>query len=134
MRWYAVTLVTLLFLLSSAAIVPPKNVGKTTCFKCHSYEQRTVQGTPHDDDKSCEGCHGPGEQHLKSGGDPGKMFSYAKASPDEIRARCGECHRDPIMARHAEGDVSCTSCHSSHHYVRKKYLLKADDNVLNNPA
>jgi len=134
MRRSSVLLILTLALLPLSAVVPPRNVGKTTCFKCHTYEQRTVQGTPHDDEKSCEGCHGPGEQHLKSGGSSGSIFSFLKANPDEIRARCGECHRDAIMARHAEGDVSCTSCHSSHHYVRKKYLLKADDNLLHNPA
>ena len=126
-------LITLLFLFSATATTPPKYVGKASCYKCHSYEQRTAAGTPHDGDKGCEGCHGPGEQHLKSG-NGGSIFSFMKATPDEIRARCGECHREPIMSRHATGDVSCTSCHSSHHYVRKKYLLKADDDLLHNPA
>ncbi|HWR16544.1 MAG TPA: hypothetical protein VN577_17095 [Terriglobales bacterium] len=119
--------------LSVSAADPQKTTGKHACFKCHLPEQRTMQGTPHEE-KGCEGCHGPGEQHLRGGGDPAKIFSFVKASPAEVRERCGQCHRDPVMERHAEGDVACISCHSSHHYVRKKYLLKADDNLMQNPA
>jgi hypothetical protein len=105
----------------------PKSVGKDTCTKCHQSQRRTITGTPHDDVKACEGCHGGGEQHLKSGGDAATIFSYRRATAAEVRARCGQCHHNPTMEKHAQGDVACTSCHSSHHYIQKKYLLKPGD-------
>jgi hypothetical protein len=105
----------------------PKPVGREACARCHSYERRTTAGTPHEDGKSCEGCHGSGEKHVQSGGDAGTMLSFRRATAEEVRARCGQCHRNPVMAKHAEGDVACTACHSSHHYIQKKYLLKPTD-------
>lgn len=113
---------------------PQRNVGKETCWSCHASQQRTVAGTPHELGKSCEACHGPGEAHLKSPQDPRSIFSYRGASADAVRAKCAQCHKNPVMAHHAEGDVSCLACHSSHHYLRKKYLLKAGDDPLAHPA
>jgi hypothetical protein len=89
-----------------------------------------VAGTSHDDGMSCEGCHGTGEKHLKSGGDAGTMFSFRRATAEEVRARCGQCHQNAVMAKHAEGDISCIACHSAHHYVDKKHLLKPGDTEL----
>ena len=108
----------------------PKDVGKDACARCHLYERKMIGGTPHDDTKACEGCHGAGEKHLKSGGDTSTIFSYRRAAAEEVRARCGQCHQNPAMAKHAQGDVACTSCHSAHHYIRKKYLLKPEDTEL----
>jgi hypothetical protein len=134
MRPYLAGVLLLLvpFLLSAGT--PSKNMGKRSCVRCHAQEQKTVLETPHDSDQSCESCHGSGEQHLKSGGDPASMFSFVKASADEVRAKCNQCHQNPVMNRHAAGDVSCISCHSAHHYARKKHLLRADDNVLEDIA
>ena len=118
-------LVTFLFGQSTPQL--PKDVGKDACARCHAYERRTTAQTSHDDAKSCEGCHGAGEKHLRTGGDASTMFSYRRATAEEVRARCGQCHQNPAMQKHAQGDVSCTACHSSHHYVQRKYLLKPVD-------
>ncbi len=115
------------FLFGQSAPQFPTNVGAGACSRCHAYERRTTTHTPHDDIKSCEGCHGAGEKHLKTGGDASTMFSYRRATAEEVRVRCGQCHQNPTMQKHAEGDVACTACHSSHHYVKKKYLLKPVD-------
>jgi Zn finger protein HypA/HybF involved in hydrogenase expression len=109
-------------------------VGKRACSKCHVQQQRTLQGTPHDSQKFCEACHSPGEKHLKAPSDPSTIFSFKRATAEEIRVRCRECHSNQLMERHAAGDVSCISCHSSHHYVRKKYLLKSDDVLVHEAA
>jgi len=131
-RWLPA--IVLLFCLNTLAQQPQRHVGKEACWSCHAAEQKAVAGTPHENGKSCEACHGPGDAHLKSPQDPRSIFSYRGASADEVRARCGECHKNPVMARHAEGDVSCLACHSSHHYLKKKYLLKANDDPLAHPA
>ena len=106
-----------------------KPLGRQVCVRCHVPEQRTLPSTPHDNDKACESCHGAGEQHLKSGGNPETMFSFARASAAQVVARCEQCHKNAVMEKHASGDVSCVSCHSVHHYARRKYLLKGDDSM-----
>lgn len=126
-RPYLILLSFLLAMFACSHAQLPKAVGKDACTKCHASERRTIGGTPHDDSKSCEGCHGAGEKHLRSSGEAGSIFSYRRATADEVRARCGQCHQNAVMAKHAEGDVACTSCHSAHHYVQRKYLLKPED-------
>ena len=110
-----------------------KATGRRSCVSCHGAEDRTVTATAHDSERSCEQCHGSGEQHLRKP-ERGTMFSFSRATAEEVRARCRECHRDPVMENHAKGDVSCVSCHSQHHYVNKKHLLKPADNPLDNSA
>jgi len=109
-------------------------LGKDACGACHASEQKTMVGTSHESGKSCEGCHGAGEQHVKSGGDPETIFSYKRASAFEVRERCGRCHNNPSMRRHATGDVTCVTCHSAHHYVDKKHLLAPQHDPLDHPA
>lgn len=131
-RPYLLLCLVVLFLPdSSYAAEIPKYVGRKACLRCHTPENRMVQETSHDSEKSCEQCHGSGEMHLKSSGDRNSMFSFIRATAAEVRARCVQCHRNAIMDRHSVGDVSCISCHSIHHYVHKKGLLKADDYLLN---
>jgi hypothetical protein len=126
-RPFLILLVSILFIYPYAVTQLPKSTDSSACQRCHAMEFRTFIGTPHQEGKGCEGCHGPAEKHLRSTGDESLMFSYRRATAEEVRARCGQCHKDPIMSKHAEGDVACTSCHSAHHYVRKKYLLKTVD-------
>jgi ribosomal protein S27E len=124
----------LLLLLSVAALAQNRAVGKQACASCHAAEQKTVAGTPHEIGRSCEACHGPGELHVKSPQDPSTIFSFARASADQVRSRCGQCHANPVMQNHAQGDVSCLACHSSHHYLKRKYLLKPKGDPLEHPA
>jgi hypothetical protein len=120
----------LLGCLAASAFDQAGFVGKTSCSRCHAQQERTLADTPHDGEKACESCHGPGKSHVKAPNDPSTIFRYKSATPGDIRLRCGACHSNPLMQRHAVGDVSCTSCHSSHHYVKKKYLLKSDDALV----
>jgi len=121
------------FLLCSAQ-EPPRYVGKQACWNCHSSQQKAVTGTPHENGKSCEGCHGPGEEHVRSGDKRNTIFSYKQAPAHLVRQQCGQCHNSPVMLRHAEGDVSCIACHSSHHYLNKKYLLRPQQDPLEHRA
>ena len=112
----------------------PKNVGKEACWNCHTAEQKSVAGTPHEAGKSCEGCHGAAEEHIKSSDKRNTMFSFRKTSAFQVREKCGQCHSNLTMARHAQGDVSCLACHSSHHYLKKKYLLGPQQDTLEHSA
>ena len=127
-------ILVMLLPLTFSAQETAKSTGKQACWSCHSSEQRAVAGTPHEPGKSCEGCHGAGDSHVKSGGKPDTIFSYKRASAYEIRERCGQCHNNPAMAQHTTGDVSCLGCHSVHHYVKKKYLLAPQHDPLDHPA
>ena len=120
-------LVIAFYTIAIAAQDQPKFVGKQACWSCHTPEQEAVAGTPHETGKSCEACHGPGSEHIRSTRDQKKIFSFTRASSAEVREKCGQCHSNPVMTRHAAGDVSCLDCHSSHHYLNKRYLLKGTD-------
>jgi hypothetical protein len=110
----------------------PREAGKQLCASCHSRQQQAVIDTPHQQEPGCEGCHGTGKKHVQDPRTPGNIFSYKTASAEDVRQHCAACHRSPVMEHHAVGDVSCITCHSSHHYLRKKYLLKPDDTFPGN--
>jgi ribosomal protein S27E len=126
-------LVVFLVPMSAVSADLSKAAGRKSCVSCHAAEDRTIAASAHESDRSCEQCHGSGEQHLRKP-ERGTMFSFSRASAEEVKARCRECHRNQIMDNQAKGDVSCISCHSIHHYVSKKHLLKPGDNPLDNTA
>jgi mono/diheme cytochrome c family protein len=81
-------------------------VGAKTCAMCHKDEANGLSTNPHSklalehDGKgvTCEGCHGPGKAHVQSGGDPSKIFSFAKATPKAVEEHCLECHQGDLEA------------------------------------
>ncbi|HXY50235.1 MAG TPA: cytochrome c3 family protein [Terriglobales bacterium] len=114
-----------------------KCVGTETCQTCHeeSYQSfadsahaRTLEN-PRPAERGCEGCHGPGADHVNAGGDPGKIRRFADANPDTIRERCAACHAMREDA-HSRARITCLSCHSAHHYREKKFLLIASSDQL----
>jgi hypothetical protein len=127
-KWFSVLLSVLLLGGSFALCADSgKTVGRKACARCHQPEDRSLSSTTHDNDQSCEDCHGSGDAHVKSVQTHGLMFNFDLGDAAEVRARCGQCHHNPVMEHHATGDVSCIACHSIHHYAQKKYLLKPDD-------
>ncbi len=112
-------------------------VGQQTCAMCHADVVKGFAGNPHtqmvnlhaDKGITCENCHGPGSLHVAGGGDVTKIFDPAKASPQQINDMCLRCHASthPDFERspHAEGGLSCLSCHTIHGAAVKADLLKA---------
>ena len=116
------------------------------CFACHS--TGAVSGKQLHLDKmepgiTCEGCHGPGADHIKASkaGDPSisKIFNPGKMSPDDLTQDfCASCHRgaEDLMAFPRQGGlnnvrfqpyrifnskcysddqrISCVACHNVH--------------------
>lgn len=81
-------------------------------YRLHSFEVKGIG------EKGCESCHGPGKAHAEEG-DPAKIFSFKKATPDQSSAACLSCHKslntsDWNLSDHAMGEVSCTKCHTVH--------------------
>ena len=101
-------------------------VGSDTCKTCHEEIYNSWEKTPHwkttlnkePSHQGCEGCHGPGAEHVAGGGDASKIFNPAKHSAKEVDAKCLTCHAGahPNFDRspHAKANVGCISCHSVH--------------------
>ena len=114
-------------------------VGAETCKTCHEEIYNSWEKTPHwkttldtkggPSKQGCEGCHGPGADHVAGGGDKTKIFVFEGKSRQETSARClschGEAHQQSHFAEssHASSDVGCLDCHSPHHAKGKEFLL-----------
>ncbi|MFZ1166910.1 MAG: DmsE family decaheme c-type cytochrome, partial [Candidatus Sulfotelmatobacter sp.] len=132
----------------SPSTTPPadisKYVGAETCKTCHEEIYNAWEKTPHwkttlnkaggPARQGCEGCHGPGADHVAGGGDVTKIFNPAKHSAKEVDAKCLTCHAaaHPNFDRspHARANVSCISCHSVHQSKEEETLLKAPQPAL----
>src|SRR5277367_3593337 len=125
---------------------PSLYVGEETCKTCHadlptpgfvkSYEDSPHYVTTLDTKKGpewhgCEACHGPGKEHVDSGGDTTKIFTFKDASPQQTSARCLSCHQyteehgNYNRSIHLANGVGCLDCHSPHKAKESQFLMKA---------
>jgi DmsE family decaheme c-type cytochrome len=118
-------------------------VGQATCLTCHDGQDQTYAGTPHAraaDARTpaarhgCESCHGPGKEHVDSGGDKSRIrvFTGGGAGPAETSETCTACHNRGEHAlwkgsQHEGRDLTCTTCHSVHNPASEAKQLKARD-------
>jgi len=100
-------------------------VGSAACEQCHQDTYRGFNTATHYRlkapgtnamDIGCESCHGPGSQHIASGGAPNTIINPGK-SPQV----CFQCHVDKqaefnLPSHHpvVEGHMSCGDCHDPH--------------------
>lgn len=121
----------------AAPALPTGYVGSDTCLTCHADIGKNFPDNPHSrivmlhggNGQTCESCHGPGEAHVNSGGDPSKVvFRFDKMTPKQIDARCLTCHAgahpDFERSPHARAGLSCLSCHTIHTATVAEDLLK----------
>src|ERR1700721_1755420 len=99
---------------ASAASAPSsdvsKYVGAETCKTCHEEIYDAWEKTPHwkttlntkggPSTQGCEGCHGPGADHVAGGGDKTRIFVFKGKSRQETRARCLSCHGEAPQQSH----------------------------------
>jgi len=121
----------------AAKTVPGDFVGSETCATCHEETAKKFPNNPHSklalehgkSGATCEGCHGPGKEHVDGGGDTSKIFNPSKASAQHVDKTCLTCHAGKHAnferSRHAKANVSCVSCHSVHANKEPEHLLKA---------
>jgi hypothetical protein len=110
--------------------------GSESCKTCHEAVYKGWENGPHWKQTlkegriakhGCEDCHGAGSAHVADPADTSTLFLFEKASAKDINARCLTCHAggpqhmNTINSEHAKNDVSCTSCHSSHHPNRLSF-------------
>lgn len=108
-----------------------KYVGADVCQGCHQDSYDTFLKSRHAATlkskkvatQGCEGCHGPGAEHVNSGGDPSLIERYAGVRAEVILERCQRCHEHDIGRPHTTAGLSCLTCHSAHHPRQQKTLL-----------
>lgn len=120
----------------------PDFVGGAACAMCHSNEVSAFSRNPHTKlalthggkGVTCEGCHGPGREHVESGGDVTKIFGFSKATSGQVEERCLSCHQGDhesfARSAHGEAKISCTQCHSIHNSESDVKLLRASQPTL----
>ena len=131
---------------SKPSLEVSKYVGTETCKTCHEEIYNNWEKTPHwkttldtkggPSHQGCEGCHGPGAEHVAGGGDKTKIFVFEGHSRQETSARCLSCHGEShaqshfAESSHSNSDVGCLDCHSPHHAKEKEHLLIRDQPEL----
>jgi DmsE family decaheme c-type cytochrome len=95
------------------------------CATCHeSYIKHHETNLHHN--QSCETCHGPGSEHIRTRGkEPGLIRSFKRMMPAERSETCLQCHEDNAcdpgarwrVSAHANAGVACTDCHTGHYNV-----------------
>lgn len=116
-------------------------VGAKKCSMCHEqiysnyiksiHNKKAIPDSPANQE-GCEACHGPGAEHVETGGRNVAIFAFTgKIDAKDKSAKCLACHEEMKslafwnVSRHKSADVSCDNCHSIHTGVGK--LLKAED-------
>lgn len=126
------------------AALPDGYAGSETCTACHQQQYDAFLATkkgplflkhPQNatQQQGCEGCHGPGQAHVESGGENKTgMISFGAKSTVSVERRnevCTSCHSKSSQAMWAGGQheargVACTSCHSLKNPASERGALK----------
>jgi len=105
---------------------PGEFAGSETCALCHTDIANKFSSNPHSalalmhggKGVTCESCHGPGQAHVASGGDPTKILQLSKVPAKQLDMTCLTCHASAhpnfLRSDHGKAGVSCMSCHSIH--------------------
>lgn len=113
-------------------------VGGDVCKRCHPDIWSTFYRNAHfrsvalanqpPERTGCEGCHGPGSEHIKA---PKKtnIKAYSILSPHDTLESCLTCHGKDFnraniwRSAHTQADVACNSCHAIHKPATPRALL-----------
>jgi DmsE family decaheme c-type cytochrome len=120
-----------------AAAGSAEYVGMDACVQCHEEVVTAFKNTPHmASSKGCEGCHGPGKDHVDGGGDKTKIKVFSTMSAVDSSSTCMECHNKGgqkhwMGSTHDSRRMACTACHDPHPKgPAPKALLKQPQMVL----
>ena len=149
-RWmhlirFAAVLCFFLPLLGTAQ-TPNTYVGSTPCRTCHPDVWLNFNKNPHfksiasgkepAEKTGCEGCHGPGGNHVAAKGGKATIRAFSEFTPDQTLSACLSCHSKDVsragirQSAHTEADVVCSNCHSIHKSPTPKFLLAKQQTQL----
>ena len=144
MRWWILSLLSLGAATALQPAAPAADasgfVGSAVCKTCHPdvwlnfyknpHYKSIASGTEPPERTGCEGCHGPGKQHVEArGGKTTIPRAFSLMGPAKILDTCLTCHSKDLSranirrSSHSEADVVCSSCHSIHKSQTPKFLL-----------
>ena len=142
-------LLAALFLLSAPFAFPAAGgnyVGSDVCKSCHPNIWSNFYRNPHfksvasgkqkPEDTGCEGCHGPGGNHVEAGGGADSINAFSQLGTAQVLDTCLRCHGQTLSranirrSAHTDDDVVCTSCHSIHKAATPKFLLQKTQTEL----
>ncbi len=132
-------------LLEAADVPKPTSdgyVGHLVCRGCHPDVWQNFYKNPHfksvaagnvaKELTGCEGCHGPGKQHVEArGGKTTIRSAFSIMTPKAALDACLTCHSKDVSrhniqrSAHTEANVVCNNCHSIHKPASQKSLLAA---------
>jgi DmsE family decaheme c-type cytochrome len=121
-------------------------VGSTVCKGCHpdiwlnffknAHYRSIAAGNEAPEKTGCEGCHGPGRDHVAGMGKKSAIRAFSVMPPKQILQACLVCHSASLSraniqkSQHTEADVVCTNCHSIHKAATPKFLLAKQQTEL----
>jgi len=140
----------LLFPLLGAAQTPSKPanpyVGSEVCKTCHADVWLNFYKNPHfksiasgkeaPEKTGCEGCHGPGGNHVAARGGKATIGAFSNFTAQQTLDTCLACHSKDISranirrSAHTEADIACNSCHLIHKPATPKFLLAKQQSEL----
>jgi DmsE family decaheme c-type cytochrome len=137
-----------LFLAASFCLAAQTNkyVGGDVCKTCHPNVWLNFSKNPHfksiasgkepADKTGCEGCHGPGGDHVAARGGKATIRAFSLMTSDQVLNACLNCHSKDMTrayikrSPHTEADVVCSNCHSIHQSATPKFLLAKQQTEL----
>ena len=118
-------------------------VGEAVCRGCHFQETEHWKDTAHAEvfrlaspdepgAQGCEACHGPGSEHVASGGDASKLMAFTRDSTlgvDEQNRVCLGCHAAGgrihwLGSVHEIEGLACSDCHNPMTRTSARALLR----------
>jgi DmsE family decaheme c-type cytochrome len=114
-------------------------VGSQVCKTCHPDVWLNFYKNPHfisiasgkepADKTGCEGCHGPGGDHVAGRGGKATIRAFSQMGPEQVLNACLACHSKDLTranirrSEHTAADIVCSGCHSIHKAATPKFLL-----------
>lgn len=120
--WFLSVAVVVLLAVSPFAV----RADDSDCAMCHEEVVDAFQRTAHarapgwDAATGCQGCHGPGDEHMDAGGDPESIVRPQTLPARESSDGCLSCHDrhesqfGARQSRHRLHEVGCLDCHNPH--------------------